>query len=295
MRTFDGFWPALLTPYTADDEVNLAVVRDLVDYHLGKGVTGFYLCGSTGEGLFLSVAERQAIVETVMHQLAGRAEVIVHVGAASVNDAVALAQHAAAVGADGVSSIVPPVVYDARGVAPYLARVAAAAPDLPFLPYLFGGTRDSLALMRDLADVPNFAGTKYYGPNMYEMSQIAAFRDSGWTVFVGMDEQASLGLMYGGHGIIGSSLNFMPGVYGRILAHVRAGEMEAALAWQRRGNRIIQIMHGYGYVGSMRAILAGLGFECGEPRLPNLPVAREQRARCLEELAEAGFAELAAL
>lgn len=295
MRTFDGFWPALLTPYTADDQVNLTAVRELVDYHLGKGVTGFYLCGSTGEGLFLSVAERRAIVETVMDQLAGRAEVIVHVGAASVNDAVALAEHAAAVGADGISSIVPPVAYDARGVAPYLARVAAATPGLPFLPYLFGGTRDSLALMRDLAAVPNFAGTKYYGPNMYEMSQIAAFRSEGWTVFVGMDEQAALGLMYGGDGIIGSSLNFMPGVYGRILTHVRGGEMEAALDWQRRGNRIIEIMHGYGYVGCMRAALAHLGIECGEPRLPNLPLAAGRRSDLLAQLAEADFAELAAL
>lgn len=295
MRTFDGFWPALLTPYTADDAVNLTVVGELVDYHLGKGVTGFYLCGSTGEGLFLSIAERRAIVETVVARAGGRAEVIVHVGAASVNDAVALAQHAAAVGADGISSIVPPVVYDARGVAPYLARVAAAAPNLPFLPYLFGGTRDSLALMRDLADVPNFAGTKYYGPNMYEMSQIAAFRDEGWTVFVGMDEQAALGLMYGGNGIIGSSLNFMPGVYGRILAHTRAGELGAALDLQRRSNRIIQLMHGYGYVGCMRAALAHLGFDCGQPRLPNLPLPDEHRARFLSELADAGFAELAAL
>ena len=295
MRSFDGFWPALITPYTPDDQVNLTVVRDLVDYHLGKGVTGFYLCGSTGEGLFLSLAERRAIVETVMERVAGRALVIVHVGAASVNDAVALAQHAAASGADGISSILPPVVYDGRGIAPYLARVAAAAPDLPFLPYLFGGTRDSLALMRDLADVPNFAGTKYYGPNMYEMSQIAAFRDEGWTVFVGMDEQAALGLMYGAHGIIGSSLNFMPGVYRCILDRVRGGELEAALDMQRRSNAIIGLMHSYGYVGCMRVILAHLGVDCGAPRLPNLALPAAQRERFLAELADAGFAELAAL
>ncbi|MFN8485226.1 MAG: dihydrodipicolinate synthase family protein [Anaerolineae bacterium] len=295
MRSFDGFWPALLTPYTPDDQVNLSVVRDLVDYHLGKGVTGFYLCGSTGEGLFLSPAERRTIVETVMERVAGRASVIVHVGAAALNDAVALAQHAAASGADGVSSIVPPVAYDARGIAPYLARVAAAAPDLPFLPYLFGGTRDSLALMRDLADVPNFAGTKYYGPNMYEMSQIAAFRNEGWTVFVGMDEQAALGLMYGAHGIIGSSLNLMPGVYRCILERVRAGEMDAALDMQRRSNTIIQLMHSYGYVGCMRTALAHLGFDCGAPRLPNLPLPAAQCHRFLGELEDLGFAALAAL
>lgn len=56
--TFHGAWPALITPATADGEVNCAVLRDLVEYLIGKGIGGLYVCGSTGEGLQLSVEER---------------------------------------------------------------------------------------------------------------------------------------------------------------------------------------------------------------------------------------------
>lgn len=295
MRTFDGFMPALITPYTENDEINVTVLRQLVDYHLGKGVSGFYVCGSTGEGAFQTVAERILVTETVLAQAAGRVPVIVHVGAAVINDAVRLAEHAQAAGAAGISSILPPVVYNLQGVVPFFARIAAAAPDLPFLPYLFGFSRDAVALMRDLAHIPNLAGTKYTGPNMYEMGQIVRFRPEGWTVFSGMDEQAALGLMYGAAGLIGSTLNFMPGVYREIYASVRSGDHAGALALQRRANRITELMISQGFVGAFREGMRVLGFDCGRPRLPNLPLPDEKRAALRAGFAEFGFAELAAL
>ena len=63
MRTFNGHWPALLTPYTNMDEVDTRMLRQLVDYQLAKKVTGFYICGSTGEGSFLSVDERMQVAD----------------------------------------------------------------------------------------------------------------------------------------------------------------------------------------------------------------------------------------
>ncbi len=295
MRTFDGFWPALITPYTENDEINVKVLRELVDYHLSKGVSGFYLCGSTGEGAFQTVAERKLVVETALARINGRVPVIVHVGAAVLNDAVELARHAQARGAAGISSILPPVIYNLQGVVPFFERIAAAAPELPFLPYLFGFSRDAVALMRDLAHIPNLAGTKYTGPNMYEMNQVIRFRSEGWTVFSGMDEQAALGLMYGAAGVIGSTLNFMPGVYREIYASVRGGDPARALEFQRRGNRITELMISNGFVGSFREGMRLLGFDCGQPRLPNLPLPEAKRAALHAGFEEFGFAELAAL
>lgn len=295
MTAFEGFWPALLTPYTLADQINFSVLTDLVDYHLAKNVTGFYICGSTGEGAFQSTAERLMVAETVMERVAGRVPVIVHVGASAINEAVRLAEQAVSLGAAGISSIAPPVIYNPAGTAPFLERIAAAAPTLPFFPYLFGGSINSMALLKELAHIPNFLGTKYYGANVYEMSQIAQFRPENWTVFSGMDEQAVLGLMYGAHGVIGSTLNFMPGAYRKMIEHLRAGEAEQALEFQRRANRITQIMLNLGFVGCMRAAMGKLGFEVGEPRLPNLPVPKEKLAHLFAQLDEAGFQELADL
>ncbi len=50
MKIFSGAWPALVTPFTQHDEVNVSMTRRLVDYLLAKDVGGLYVCGSTGEG-----------------------------------------------------------------------------------------------------------------------------------------------------------------------------------------------------------------------------------------------------
>ncbi|OUC05406.1 hypothetical protein RY27_27515, partial [Litorilinea aerophila] len=129
MPQFQGAWPALLTPFTARDEVNIPVLRAVIDYLLGKGIGGFYVCGSTGEGVYMSVAERQRVAETVVEQVNGRVPVIVHVGALALPDAVALASHAQAIGADAVASIIPPFYNDVASIVDYFTALSAAAPD----------------------------------------------------------------------------------------------------------------------------------------------------------------------
>ena len=105
MTSFHGVWPALLTPLTADDEIDIPALRRLLDYVLGAGVHGIYVCGSTGEGVLLSLAERMHMAEATVSHVAGDVPVMVHVGAASTRDAVALARHAHQVGVGIVGSV----------------------------------------------------------------------------------------------------------------------------------------------------------------------------------------------
>ena len=68
MTTFSGAWPALVTPFTNNNQVHVPVLRRLVDYLIDKQIGGFYVCGSTGEGIYMSVAERKLVLETVIEQ-----------------------------------------------------------------------------------------------------------------------------------------------------------------------------------------------------------------------------------
>ena len=63
MSSFNGAWPALVTPFTDEDKVNVGVLRELVEYLIDKGVGGFYVCGGTGEGLFMVPEERKLVTE----------------------------------------------------------------------------------------------------------------------------------------------------------------------------------------------------------------------------------------
>ncbi|MCY3904420.1 MAG: dihydrodipicolinate synthase family protein [Caldilineaceae bacterium] len=300
-KVFHGAWPALVTPATADGGVNMAVLNDLVAWLLEKKVDGLYLCGGTGEGLLLPPADRCAVVESVMAQVDGRIPIIVHVGSINTREAAALAAHAQQTGADGVSSVLPVYLGGLDATYRHYAALAAAAPGLPFFPYLFGGQIDAVSLMRELlCRIPSVCGAKYTSPNMFELAQIielgdAQQHDKSWTIFSGMDEQCLFGLMMGAPGNIGTTLNVMPGPYRLMRASYEAGDSAQALDLQKRANRLTAVMIEHGVAAAMRVALKLIGFDCGDPRLPQEPVTPEKEERVAAELEEAGLTALAAM
>ncbi|MCU0519930.1 MAG: dihydrodipicolinate synthase family protein [Anaerolineae bacterium] len=298
-----GAWPALLTPATSDGGVDDAMLRQLTAYLLEKDIDGLYICGSTGEGVSLSVAERCLVAEVVMDEVAGRVPVIVHVGALATRHAVKLARHARDLAVAGVASILPPF---GRGIAAtylHYETIAAAAPDVPFYPYLFGGQVDAVMLLLELLKrIPNLGGAKYTGSDMYELQALVELTDAGrerrnaaWAIFSGMDEQCVFAAMFGSPANIGSTLNLMPGVYKQLRASYEAGDVLHARDLQVRANRVTRVLHRFGIFGALFEGLRYLGLDCGEPRLPNASMAAEQRAEFRSALDAVGFLDLAAL
>ena len=289
MFSFSGAWPALVTPFTAEDKVNVVVLRELVEYLLDKRVGGFYVCGGTGEGLFMLPEERKLVTETVVDQVNGRVPVIAHIGSMIVGDAVRLAKHAQEVGAAGISSVIPPMFQDGESLYTYFARVGAGAPDLPLLTYIFGGPMDAVALMRQLMEITTVAGAKYTGPNMYEFREIVELRPDNWSIFSGMDEQCVYAAMQGACGNIGSTLNYIPGIYREIHNSYKKGDLAQGQALQVRANQVTRVLFSFGFFGALKEVMRMLGFDCGKPRLPHLPFAEEKRDALRAELEAIDF------
>lgn len=289
-----GCWPALVTPFTEDDAVNVPVVQGLVEYLIAKGVGGLYLCGSTGEGLYQSVEERKLVTSTAVKQVRGRVPTIVHVGCVATRHAVELAKHAQQVGAMGVSSVLPTLNAAPADVYAHYEAIAGAVPSMPFFPYLFGGRVDALSLMRELTNkVPNLAGAKYTGPNMLELKRLIDMGEGHWTLFSGMDEQCVFAALFGCAQNIGSTLNFMPGAYREIRQLLSVGEEAQAVALQSRANRVTVVATSFGYGGALKEMMRLLGFDCGHPRLPTPSLPQEKRESLREGLEAEGFSALA--
>ncbi len=78
MRSFEGAWPALVTPASENGAVNEDCLRALVDHLVGKRVDGLYVGGSTGEGLYQSVAQRMKLSELTLEAVRERPIVILN-------------------------------------------------------------------------------------------------------------------------------------------------------------------------------------------------------------------------
>ncbi|HLW59495.1 MAG TPA: dihydrodipicolinate synthase family protein [bacterium] len=75
-----GVYNITATPLDPSGELDLAGLRRLVDFQVALGVTGLSILGNLGEVRYLTDAERDAVVDTTIAQVAGRAPVIVGMG-----------------------------------------------------------------------------------------------------------------------------------------------------------------------------------------------------------------------
>ena len=300
-KTLHGAWPALITPATADGDVNLTALRDLVDYMLARKSMASTSAEAPAKVCLFRADGRRKAVETVMDRVGDRIPVIVHVGSISTREAMALACHAQEKGTAGVSSVLPVYLGGLEATYRHYGAIAASAPDIPFFPYLFGGQIDATSLMRELlCRIPNVGGAKYTDPNMYEIAQIIDLgddlpQDRGWTIFSGMDEQCLFAAMMNAPGNIGSTLNVMPGPYRKMRECYDAGDFAQALSLQKQANRLTAVMIDHGVTPAMRVALKSMGIDCGPPRLPQEPVTPEKEEIILAELEGAGLAALAAM
>lgn len=93
-KSFRGIFPALLTPFDHNGRVNKKVLAELIEYNIQKGVSGFYVGGSTAEAFLLTDEERNTVYETAAEAVNGRATLIAHVGTISTEAAVRFAETA---------------------------------------------------------------------------------------------------------------------------------------------------------------------------------------------------------
>ena len=277
---------AIFTPMDQNGEVNFEMIESIVEFQLAGGLNGFFVSGSTGEGLLLSEQERTAVLRTVVEVNAGRGNVIAHVGHPSTDVAARLAVAAAEVGADWIASIGP--VYHGtsfEGAIRHYSQIATAT-DLPFMVYSIG---QEIVPDRDVAffEIPNVCGLKYTGANVFSVQQLLRQIDRPIAVMGGFDEQFVACLSFGFSGGIGSTYNFAPKFYAEIYRLYHAGRIEEAAKLQAEINKVTYLMAQYENWSYRKAIMKYIGFDCGAYRAPYAPLSDadyEEFARKLDEL-----------
>jgi N-acetylneuraminate lyase len=212
-----GLWPALLTPVTSEGKVNEKELEKIIELIVAQQLDGIYLLGSTGQGFLYPEEERKHIAKLSLEITNKRLPVIVHVGALSTDESVRLAQHAAAHGADGISSV-GPIYYatsPAMGLEHY--KKIANATTLPFFPYQIGNAPMTDDMIRQLLEIPNVKGLKLTTGSLLEISAINIKSKGTWKLFSGADELMCQAAVCGTVGAIGSTYN----LFGPVCQYVR--------------------------------------------------------------------------
>ena len=276
---YKGIFPAFYACYDDDGEISPQRVRDLTEYLIGKGVTGLYVGGSSGECIYQSVAERKLLLENVVAQARGRIVIIAHVACNNTRDSMELAAHAESLGVDAIAAI-PPIYFhlSPEAIAKYWNDISSAAPNTDFVIYnipQLAGTALSSALLREMMKNPQVIGVKN---SSMPIQDIEMWRDEGALVFNGPDEQLLSGLVVGAAGGIGGTYGVMPELYLKIFRLVQENNIAEAREIQDECCHIIYKMcscRGNMYAVIKEIIRLNGGANAGGVRAPLLNLCEE--------------------
>ena len=305
-----GVYAPIPTPFDGHGEVDARLLRTALARWIRSPLTGFVVLGSNGEAALLDEDESDRVIAAARDTIPAGRPMIAGTGRESTRAAVAATRRAAALGADAVL-VRTPGFFKSQMTAEVFVRhytaVADASP-VPVLLYNFTAvtgvnlTADAVAR---LAAHPNIAGIKESGGDVAQIAEYVAAgaaasdgnpaadrHGSGFRVFAGSSTSFYASLSVGASGGILALGCVVPEACAQLYALTRGGAHDEALALQRRLVPLARLLgQRYGVAG-LKAALALVGCEVGDPRPPLAAVDAAGRSALQEALAR--FDEVAA-
>jgi 4-hydroxy-tetrahydrodipicolinate synthase len=226
-----GLWVPLVTPFTAEDAVDLDALARLADRLLADGATGLVALGTTGEPANLTSDERRGVVDVVAGVCAGRDRpFLVGAGTNSTRTTVdeIAAWNAAAPGLTALLVVVPYYTKPSEaGVVAHL-RAAAEASDRPIVVYNIPhrtGVGLGADALSELAHTANVAGVKQsVGAFDHATLRLLAEAPAGFAVLAGDDAFIAPTVLLGGAGAVSAAAHLRTGEFRRLVDAALAGD-----------------------------------------------------------------------
>ena len=235
---FKGSIPALITPFTDHGAVDEKAFADHVEWQITEGSTGLVPVGTTGESPTLSHAEHKRVVELCVEVAKKRVPVIAGAGSNNTVEAIELAQHAEAVGADALLVVTP--YYNRptqKGLIAHYKAIAEAV-SLPIIIYNIPGrsvvdmTPETMGALAKAHK--NIVGVKDATGKIERVSEQRITCGPDFVQLSGEDATALGFNAHGGTGCISVTANVAPRLSAEFQAATLAGDYAKALEYQDR-------------------------------------------------------------
>ncbi|GAB2534265.1 dihydrodipicolinate synthase family protein [Spirosoma aerophilum] len=279
---WEGVYPALLTPFTSGDDLDIPLFEKNLHAQLDAGVHGFIIGGSLGEASTLLNEEKIDLLTSALGVCQGRVPVLVNIAEQGTKQAIARAHEAEANGADGLM-LLPPMRYpaDARETVTFFMSVAKET-SLPIMiynnPYDYK-IMTTVAMFTELAELPNIQAVKESTRDLTNITRMRNAFGDRFKLMGGVDTLALEALLLGCDGWVGGLVDAFPQETMAIYELAKAGQVAQALDIYRWFMPLLELdIHPklVQYI-KLAATATGIGSEyVRAPRLTLIGAEREQ-------------------
>lgn len=272
-----GLIAAPFTPMNRNGNINTALIPAYYQFLKSNGVTGAFICGSTGEGVSLTLAEKKEIASAWAECTRNDPEfkVMMFLGGTCISDCIDLAKHSRDIGLYAVS-FTSPFYFKPASVemlAQCCIEIANAVPDMPFyyyhIPVLTGVGYPMLDLLKAIdGKLPNFAGIKYTHEDFMDFQSCLNYQNGRYDMLWGRDENLLSALAIGAKGGVGSTFNYAAPLYYELIGAFNNQDLQMAARLQQKSIDMIRLLGKYGGISVGKSYMKLVGIDCGTFRLP---------------------------
>ena len=259
-RPLRGIIPPMVTPLCERDALDHPGLERLVEHILSGGVHGLFILGTSGEAPDLSHRLRRELVDRVCRQVAGRVPVLVGITDTSFVESVALAHHAAEMGADALVTSTP--YYFPAGQPELIEFVERLLAEMPLPLFLYNMPQMTKLhfeadTLRHLTQLPGLAGIKDSSGDMHYFERIldVAQQRPDWSVLVGPEHLLAKTMALGGHGGVCGGANVWPQLFTGLYNAICDGKNTEVERWE---TQLIQLGKIYQIGRHASAVIKGL-------------------------------------
>ena len=283
---FSGSITAMITPFK-DGKINLDALGKLIEFQIEGGTDALVILGTTGEPSTMTDSEKEEVIRYSIKKAAKKIKIIVGCGSNDTAKAVAAAERAEKLGADGVLAVTP--YYNKctqRGIFEYYRAICSAV-HLPVIAYNVPsrtGVNITPETAEKLTVLKNLAGIKEASGNMAQVCETMRRVRGKIDIFSGEDALNLPILAVGGAGVISVASNVAPRQVKEVYTLVKAGKFKEANRLQDALLPLIDALFCEVNPIPVKEACNMLGFEAGIPRPPLTELEEEHKAKLIVEL-----------
>ena len=273
--TLEGVYVPIVTPFDADDRLDLDTYAKVIDFCLDAGVRGLVPCGTTGEYYACTHDERVRLLTHCRDVAQGRAQLVAGCNAGSTREVIEFGLTARDLGYDALMLAAPPTSLPTqRELAAHFAAIASGV-GLPIVLYNYparAGVEIGFDCLDVVADLAEIVGLKESSGDFSRFLQLRRRYQDRVTIMCGSDDQAVDYFFWGVRSWLAGTGNVLPEHHVACMDAANRGDhaearriFDGILPW-------VQCMEAGSYNAKAKAGLAHRGIDCGPVRQPMLPL-----------------------
>ncbi len=285
-----GIYPAVLTPFTADEEIDYDMFKKNLLFQIEAGISGIILAGTLGEASTLTAQEKFDLLIFAKGVVPESFPVILNIAEQATREAVAIARKAKELGADGLM-LLPPMRYKAsdREVTEYFGAIADAT-DLPILIYnnpVDYGIHVTLDMFGELEKYPTIRAVKESTRDLTNVTRMINRFGDRFKILGGVDTIALETQLMGAVGSVAGLVDAFPAETVAIYKLAQAGRLNEALKIYRWFMPLLELDIHPRLVQYIKLAATAEGISNEHVRAPRLTLAGEERERILKIITDA--------